>query len=275
VLQDWKGFDGHRPVRVGNAAAMHRQFDVFGEMVLALSPFFLDARFREQVTPQVLDLVKRLAREAIRVAGEPDAGIWEYRERWKPQTFSSLMCWAAADRMGRIARLHGLGDASEFEHAASSLHARILEEAVDPNRGNLIASAGSTELDAALLQAIPLRFLPPGDPRLHSTIAAIREDLDCGGWLRRYRTDDGFGVPTVAFTLCTFWLAEALACVGRAPEARALLERVQTIDSPLGLLSEDLDPKTRTMWGNYPQAYSHAGFIHAAFSAAPAWAEIS
>ena len=275
ILEQWSGFDGNLPVRVGNAAALHRQNDVFGEMVLALSPFFLDARFREQVNAPLLDLVTRLSREAVRVAGEPDAGIWEYRSEWRPQTFSSLMCWAAADRMGRIARRHRSADAPEFEEAAAALHARILRDSVDPERNSLVADMEGKEMDASLLQAISLRFLPASDPRSHATIAAVREDLDCGGWLRRYRIDDGFGEPKVAFTLCTFWLVEALATIGRAEEGRALLDRVKEMDSPLGLLSEDLDPSTMTMWGNYPQAYSHAGFIHAAFAAAPSWAEIS
>jgi GH15 family glucan-1,4-alpha-glucosidase len=275
TLAEWPGFQGNGPVRIGNAAALHRQNDVFGEMVLALTPFFLDARFREQVTPPVLDLVAGLAREALRVAGEPDAGIWEYRSEWRPQTFSTLMCWAAADRMGRIARRHRPAEAAEFESAAVHLHARMLREAVHVGRGCLVADHGGAEVDAALLQAISLRFLPPTDPRLHATIDAIRADLDCQGWLKRYRTDDGFGAPAVAFTLCTFWLVEALAIVGRTGEARALLDHVKTMHSPLGLLSEDVDPMTGTMWGNFPQAYSHAGFIHAAFAASPSWAEVS
>jgi GH15 family glucan-1,4-alpha-glucosidase len=146
---------------------------------------------------------------------------------------------------------------------------------VDPVRNSLVADMEGKEMDASLLQAISLRFLPASDPRSQGTIAAVREDLDCGGWLRRYRIDDGFGEPKVAFTLCMFWLVEALATIGRAEEGRALLDQVKEMDSPLGLLSEDLDPSTKTMWGNYPQAYSHAGFIHAAFAAAPSWAEVS
>jgi GH15 family glucan-1,4-alpha-glucosidase len=275
VLADWPGYQGNGPVRIGNAAALHRQNDVFGEMVLALTPFFLDARFREQVTKPVLDLVTELAREAVRVAGQPDAGIWEYRSDWRPQTFSSLMCWAAADRMVRIAKRHRPEAAPEFEVAASSIHAEMVRLAIDPERGCLVADYGGKEVDAALLQAVALRFLPTDDPRLHATIDAIRSDLDCLGWLRRYRMDDGFGRPAVAFTLCTFWLVEALATVGRAEEARSLLEHVQSLPSPLGLLSEDVDPATGTMWGNFPQAYSHAGFIHAAFAASPPWAEVS
>src|SRR6202008_1142707 len=106
----------------------------------------------------------------------------------------------------------------------------------------------------------------PDDPRMHGTVDAIRTDLQHNGWLRRYGTDDGFGVPSVAFTLCTFWMIEALAILGRTDEARTQLERIHEVQSPLGLLSEDLDPATGVMYGNFPQAYSHVGLIHAAFA---------
>jgi len=271
ILDDWPGFAGEKPVRVGNAAALHRQHDVFGEMVLALTPLFLDARFREQVTAPVLDLVTRLARRAIAVAGQPDAGIWEFRADWRPQTFSSLMCWAAADRMSRIARIHNPSIVDEFAVAAERIRSELLANAVDAERGSLVADYGGKELDAALLQAIALRLLPVDDRRLAATVDAVRGDLEYRGWLKRYRTNDGFGVPIVAFTLCTFWLVEALARLGRAEEARALLERVHDIQSPLGLLSEDVDPTSGVMWGNFPQAYSHVGLIHAAFAASPRW----
>ena len=273
VLDEWPGFEGEKPVRVGNAAAGHKQHDVFGEMVLALTPLFLDARFQEQVTPQVLDLVTQLTRKAISVAGQPDAGIWEYRAEWRPQTFSSLMCWAAADRMSRIAERHRPNDAPEFAQAAERIRSQLLREGFDAERGCMVADYRGKELDAALLQAVTLRLLPPDDPCLHATVDAIRADLEHHGWLKRYRTNDGFGVPAVAFTLCTFWLVEALARLGRSDEARALMERVRGIKSPLGLLSEDVDPVSGVMWGNFPQAYSHVGMIHAAFAASPRWSE--
>ncbi len=274
ILTDWAGYQGDGPVRVGNGAATHAQHDVFGEMVLALSPMFLDARFREQVTPPVLDLVTRLTRRAIAVAGKPDAGIWEYRTEWRPQTFSTLMCWAAADRMSRIAAAHRPADADEFARASVKLRAELLESGVDPVRGCLVADYGGTEVDAALLNAVMLRLLPPGDERLRRTVETIRQDLDHHGWIKRYRINDGFGQPTVAFTFCSFWMIEALALLGRMDEARELMERVRSIRSPLGLLSEDVDPQNGQMWGNYPQAYSHVGMIHAAFAASPRWSEV-
>ena len=274
VLDHWAGFGGERPVRIGNGAATHRQNDVFGEMVLALTPAFLDARFREHVTPPTLELVLRLARRAIDIAGKPDAGIWEYRNNWRPQTFSTLMCWAAADRAGRIAKRHRPEASDELAAAANRIRADLLDKAVDPARRCLTADYHGTEVDAALLQAVTLNLLPPDDVRMTSTIDCIQDDLDHTGWLRRYRTNDDFGVPSVAFTLCTFWLVEALARVGRVDEARKVMEQVRTIGSPLGLLSEDVDPCSGVMWGNFPQAYSHVGLIHGAFAVAPRWSEI-
>jgi GH15 family glucan-1,4-alpha-glucosidase len=273
ILEEWAGFEAEKPVRIGNEAYRHKQHDVYGEMVLALTPLFLDARYREHATKPALDLVTRLSRKAVSVAGQPDAGIWEYRSDWCPRTFSTLMCWAAADRMSRIAAQHRPTDAAEFSDAALRVRQIILTEGLHPSRGCLVADHGGQALDAALLQSVTLRLLPPADPRMHATVDAIVGELEHRGWLKRYRTNDGFGVPTVAFTLCTFWLVEALAILGRAEEALAVLERVRSIDSPLGLLSEDVEAETGRMWGNFPQAYSHVGLIHAAFAASPRWSE--
>jgi len=274
ILPNWRGYRGHGPVRVGNQAAEHKQHDVFGEMVLALTPMLLDLRFRDANTETVVELLTRLARKAVSVAGHPDAGIWEYRTDWRPQTFSSLMCWAAADRMGRAATLQGLPLASELGAAAARIREEIVTQAIDPKTGGLTASYGELELDAALLQAVTLRLLPPDDPRMRATVYEIRRVLSQGDWLRRYRTDDGFGVPTVAFVICSYWLVEALCVIGDIGAARELMQRLLAVRSPLGLIAEDLAPETGEMWGNFPQAYSHVGLIHAAFAASPRWAEV-
>jgi len=271
VLDNWRGFAGEGSVRVGTQAVTQKQHDVFGEMVLALTPLFVDARLYERVTSQVLDLVTQLARKAVSVASQPDAEIWEYKSEWRSQTFSSLVCWAAADRMSRIARRHRPAQAEEFVSAAHRIRNELLRTAVSTSRGCLVADNGGRELDAALLQAVTLRLLPQDDPCLHATVDAIRADLDSGGWLRRYRTDERFGVPVVSFVACSFWLVEALATLGRVEEARALMERLREVNAPLGLVSEDVEQVTK--WGNFPQAYSHAGLIHAAFAAAPRWSE--
>jgi GH15 family glucan-1,4-alpha-glucosidase len=274
TLAHWSGFNGEGPVRIGNAAAEQRQHDVFGEMVLALAPTFVDDRFQHERAPEALALLERLARKAIAVAGTPDAGVWEQRKAPEPQTFSSLMCWAGADRMARIAERFRPAHAGEFRQAADRIRGEILERGWNPGQRAFVSAYGGRDFDASLLQMVPLRFLPPDDERLRTTIDAVRGDLGRDGWLLRYRADDGLGVSNAAFIICTFWLVEALAITGRQAEARAIMDRVQGVMSPLGLLSEDCESATHRLWGNFPQAYSHVGLIHAAFAAAPRWSEV-
>jgi GH15 family glucan-1,4-alpha-glucosidase len=274
VLDQWPGFEGDGPVRVGNGAAAHAQHDIFGEMVLALTPIFLDDRFSAERSKAALDLVERLARRAVAVAGQPDAGIWEYRTEWQPQTFSGLMCWAGADRMARVAERHAPAVAEEFATAAVRIRDDITRRAWNTELGAFVGCYGGRDLDASLLQMATLRFLPKGDPRLASTVDVIQQALSNDGWLFRYRLDDGFGKPTVAFVICTFWLAEALAVIGRKDESKVVMDRMQAALSPLGLLSEDYETADLRMWGNFPQAYSHVGLIHAAFAASPDWSDV-
>jgi GH15 family glucan-1,4-alpha-glucosidase len=274
ILTHWPGFGGEGPVRIGNGAAKHAQHDIFGETVLALAPVFLDERFRAERSPASLDLLERLTRKAISVAGTPDAGIWEYRTEWKPQTFSSLMCWAAADRMARVAARHAPHLEQEFQLAAKRIHAEIEARAWSPELSSFVAHYDGKDLDASLLQMAALRFLGRDDPRLDSTIHAIRTQLTEDGWLFRYKLDDGFGAPKVAFVICTFWLIEALAMTERSSEAAAVMRHVHATFSPLQLLSEDYATRDLRMWGNFPQAYSHVGLIHAAFAASPRWSEV-
>ncbi|MDH4275298.1 MAG: glycoside hydrolase family 15 protein [Gammaproteobacteria bacterium] len=274
ILADWPGYGGDGPVRIGNAAAQQIQHDIFGEMVLALAPIFLDERFRAERTPETFKLLERLARKAIAVAGTPDAGIWEYRSTPTPQTFSSLMSWAAASRMATIAERNTPALVDEFRQAAEHIRGQIIAQAWNPDIGAFASTYAGKSLDAALLEMANLRFLPPTDPRLHSTIDAIRAHLSQNGWLLRYREDDGFGTPNMAFLICSYWLVEALATVGRLAEARDVMSHIRTACSPLGLISEDCDTTTRRLWGNFPQAYSHVGLIHAAFASSPSWAEV-
>ncbi len=275
VLTNWKGYRDEGPVRIGNGAATHLQHDVYGEVVLALSPLFLDARFHDQQTASTFDLLARVARRGIALAGTADAGIWELRTEWTPQTFSTLMCWAGADRMAGLSRLHRPALEAEFRTAADRLRALVRDTCVDTERRTLVARPGSRDLDASLLQALPLRFFRKDDPLVSGTIDAVVADLSIDGWLQRYRSDDGFGSHRVAFTICSFWLVQALTTAGRLDEARAVMNHLMAALPPLGLLSEDVDPRTREQWGNYPQAYSHVGLIHAAFAASPSWSEVA
>lgn len=275
VHPGWAGYEGHGPVRTGNAAAEQVQNDIYGELVLALVPLFLDDRFRAEQTDATLELLTRLARKAIAVAGRPDAGIWEYRRRvegW--QTFSMVMSWAAADRMGLVAERHAPELVAEFRAAADALRARILEGGWNDALGTFVGVQGSTMLDASVLHAVLLRLVPPADPRAASTVDAHRAALEEHGWMYRYRADDGLGHPEVTFVICTFWLVESLVRIGRVDEARRLLREVLAQLPPLGLISEDYDPHAKRFWGNFPQAYSHVGLIRAAFAASPTWDQV-
>lgn len=274
IMTGWAGFNGDGPVRVGNEAATQVQIDVFGELVLALAPIFHDERFRAERTPATLDLVLRLADRAIAVAGTPDRGIWEFRRASTPQTFSNLMCWAAADRAAAVAATHAPDREASLRAAADKIRDVIGARAWNETRTSYIGSYDGDNLDAALLQMVPLRLFPATDTRLRQTVDAIWRGLTHNDWLMRYREDDGLGQPTVAFVLCTFWLIEALVLIDRQEEARALMDRACGMLSPLGLIAEDFDMTLNRMTGNFPQAYSHVGLIRGAFSASPRWRDV-
>jgi GH15 family glucan-1,4-alpha-glucosidase len=274
TLPAWSGYEGEGPVRVGNAAAQHAQHDIFGEMVLALAPIYVDERFAAERSVHTMDLLCRLARKAAEVAGTPDAGIWEFRAEWHPQTFSSLMCWAAVDRVGRIATKHRPEVADEFRAAAERIQREILDKGYNASLESFVASYGGSNIDASLLQLPSLGFLPSDDPRLVKTVAVVQRELALDGWMKRYNGDP-MGKTQVAFTMCTFWLVEALNRIGNKSAARTMLDFALRSLSPMGLIAEDYDPAAQRMWGNFPQAYSHVGLIHAAFAASPPWSDVT
>jgi GH15 family glucan-1,4-alpha-glucosidase len=176
--------------------------------------------------------------------------------------------------MRLIAARHDPGACNALQASAEKIRQEMVARAWRDDIGGFASHFGGTDLDASLLQIAPLRFLAPDDPRLSSTIDAIVSNLSADGWLFRYRLDDGFGRPAVAFVICTFWLVEALAVVGRKDEARRVFEYALNALSPVGLLAEDWETGTSRMWGNFPQAYSHVGLIHAAFAASPRWQDV-
>ena len=248
-------------------------------MVLALTPVFLDERFSAERSPATLELLERLARKAIAVAGTPDAGIWEYRTEWKPQTFSSLMCWAAADRMARVAARHAPDAARASSRRRRSASAtRSSTEAWNARaRQPSSATYGGDDLDASLLQmahaALPARRRSAADAA-PSTPSARTSRSD--GWLFRYRHDDGFGKPDGGLHHLHVLAGRG---AGRDRAARAEAKRASWTASHRrcrrsGCSPRTTRPSTLRMWGNFPQAYSHVGLIHAAFAASPRWADI-
>ena len=272
---DWlEGYNGEKPVRVGNQAFEHVQNDVYGEMVLAVSRLFLDMRFVGSVPPRTaLETISGLLEQIETRLEEPDAGPWEFRERSRLHGFTVLMHWAGARRAVEVGEALGEEDLvrqarAVEERAAELLWTRLWNDEV----GALTQVAGEPQLDAANLLAVHVGLLEPEDPRAASHVDAIRRELSVnGGLLRRYSTRDDFGVMEAAFTVCSFWLVEALTIIGRTDEARELFERLLSLHNGLGLYSEDILPETLEQSGNFPQTYSHVGLINAAFRLSRRW----
>jgi GH15 family glucan-1,4-alpha-glucosidase len=274
VLDHLSGFEGDGPVRVGNQAFEHVQNDVYGEMVLAVSRLFLDARFVGELPREAaISLIQGLVEQMDARVDEPDAGLWEFRGRTRLHSFSVLMHWAGASRAAEVADAL---EAPELAAHARRVEARAAEllasECWDDDVGALTQVAGEPQLDAAMLLAVHLHYLTGDDPRAASHVDATRAALSVdGGLLRRYAVRDDFGETEAAFTVCTFWLVEALAILERTDEARELFERLLGLHNGLGLYSEDLLPDTLAQSGNFPQTYSHVGLINAAFRLSRRW----
>jgi GH15 family glucan-1,4-alpha-glucosidase len=265
-LDHLAGFAGTRPVRIGNAAYAQTQHDVMGEMVLCLDTITTDPRTGDH-DPTLLPLVERLVGDAMRASAEEDTGLWEFRTLPRHYTFSKTLCWVAASRGARLARRLGAGEqASAWSAWADQEQARLLDRAYDADLGYFTQSLGSRHADASNLLLATLGLVDPHDPRFVSTVRVYERILTDRGLVLRYRNDDDFGATTSAFTICSFWLAEALAMVGRLDDAVQLFDRVAAFANPLGLFSEDIEPETGRLLGNFPQAYTHVGLIHAAIT---------
>lgn len=261
---DWlSGYEDARPVRIGNGAYNQQQHDVWGAL---LDSIYLHTRSREQMPEELWPIVIAQVEQAAAHWRAPDRGIWEIRGEPQHFTASKIMCWVALDRGVRLARLHDSpAIADKWEQIADEIHADILANGVD-ERGALVQRYGADALDASLLLAPLVRFLPPDDYRIRSTVLAIADELTHEGLVLRYRveeTDDGLSGEEGTFTICSFWLVSALVEIGEVERARALCERLLSHASPLGLYAEELDPVTGRHLGNFPQAFTHLALINA------------
>ena len=275
IVDTLPGYRGMGPVRVGNQAYQQVQHDVFGAIILAVTQSFFDSRLVRKGDESLYRQLTPLGRAAIERFEVPDAGIWELRTRASVHTFSAMMCWAAADRLARIAGRLGLDDeAADWRGHADTMHARLCERAWSEKLGGFAATFGGDDLDASLLLMHELGFLKADDPRFVGTVEAIERGLKRGSHVFRYDAPDDFGTPEVAFTVCTFWFIEALAAIGRRDEARRMFEEVLACRNTLGLLSEDVDPVTGELWGNFPQTYSMVGLIKCAMRLSRPWEEV-
>jgi GH15 family glucan-1,4-alpha-glucosidase len=267
LLEHLAGYCGTRPVRIGNAAALQQQNDLMGEMVLCLDTLMSDPRIVLDSPPELMDVVSRLVEQAIRVSAEKDMGLWEYRTALRHYTFGRVMCWVAADRGARLARRHGKEElAQRWSAWAAAEREEILSRAYNADLGFFTQALDGKHPDASNLLLATLGFIDADDPRFVSTVRAYERLLVENGLMLRYRHDDDLGQPTTAFSICSFWWSEALAMIGKLDEAVALFKRLLTFANPLGLYSEGIDPRTGRLLGNFPQAYSHVGLIHAAIT---------
>jgi GH15 family glucan-1,4-alpha-glucosidase len=262
-LDHLHGYQGARPVRVGNAAHEQVQHDVWG---VVLDSLYLHTRSRDRLDERVWQMARRQVEHALEHWREPDCGIWEIRGEPKHFTSSKLLCWVAADRGARMARLREDADTARmWQKAADEIHADICANAID-ERGVFCQHYGTTALDASVLLMPLLRFLPPDDPRIRATVLAIADELTRDGLVLRYRvdeTDDGLAGEEGAFTLCSFWLVSALSEIGEHRRARDLCEKVLSYASPLLLYAEEIDPRSGRHMGNFPQAFTHLALINA------------
>jgi alpha,alpha-trehalase len=263
VLDHLHGYAGARPVRVGNDAYRQRQHDVWGAVIESV---YLHARSRDHLDERLWPVLKHQVENALRNWREPDHGIWEVRGERKHFTSSKMMCWVAADRGARLARIREEeGDATRWQAAADEIHHDICANGVD-SRGVFTQHYGSTALDASLLLMPLLRFLPPTDPRIQATVRAIADELTVDGLVLRYRveeTDDGLSGEEGTFAICSFWLVSALSEIGDHARARQLCEKLLSYASPLELYAEEIDPNTGRHLGNFPQAFTHLALINA------------
>lgn len=272
VETELSGYRGMGPVRVGNQAHEHFQHDVYGNLVLGAVQTFFDKRLTKTAGLADFHRLEVAGEQAFRLHNQPDAGMWELRSRAHVHTSSSLMCWAACDRLAKIAE--HLGEAARatyWSERAATIRKVILDQGWSEKRQAFADSFGGDNLDASVLLMAEVDFIEPTDPRFIATVERLEETLARGPHMMRYESADDFGVPETAFNICAFWRLDALSRIGRNEEALEIFEALLASRNHLGLMSEDTDFKSGEMWGNFPQTYSMVGIINGARRLSRSW----
>jgi GH15 family glucan-1,4-alpha-glucosidase len=269
-LTEWKvdwlpGYEGAKPVRIGNAAADQLQLDIYGEIASALH------HAREGNLPRnepSIELEWTLLDHLEKIWQEPDEGIWEVRGPRQHFTHSKVMAWVAFDRAIKSAERFRLkGPVDHWRKLRQQIHEDVCRNAYDPKLGSFVQAYGSNNLDASLLMIGTMGFLPPSDPRFVGTVSAIEKNLKRNGFVLRYNThevNDGLPPGEGVFLACTFWLAETYALMGRHADAKKLMEELLSLQNDIGLLAEEYDLTAKRLVGNFPQAFSHIGLVNTA-----------
>lgn len=267
VLSHLSGYQGSKPVRIGNAAYRQQQNDVYGELIEAIySYFIINARSQSNFDEELWTVVRSLANRAIEVWKEPDCGIWERRGPMQHFVHSKMMSWVALDRAVKISKYIGKEKhVKRYLEVADEIKKDVLKNGWDTDLNSFVMAYGSKDLDASNLLMLHYGFLDVTDPKIVATVEAAYKKLLRDGFVMRYTAQDEFGLPQNAFIVCTFWLIDALYLIGRKEEAREMFHRVIGYTNKFGLLSEGIEPKTGVLTGNFPQGYSHLALVQTAF----------
>ncbi|MBO9675835.1 MAG: glycoside hydrolase family 15 protein [Sphingobacteriaceae bacterium] len=266
TLDHLAGYKGEQPIRIGNQAYEHIQNDIYGQVLISMLPLYTDHRFVFSERSDSVKWIESVLSKIERTIDEKDAGIWEFRNIANVHCYSNLFQWAGAQAALKMAKTIGNED---FEKRAQVLIDKAtlhIEACYDPERKVYTNAVGSPHLDASTLQLIMMNYLDPASDRAKNHLIALEKELKTeDGLFYRYLHADDFGKPKTTFLICAFWYVEALACVGRTDEAIKEFENIIKYCNHLLLFSEDVDAKTGSQWGNFPQAYSHVGLMNAAY----------
>lgn len=266
IADHLEGYMGNGPVRIGNQAYEHIQNDIYGQALISLLPLYTDHRFVFSERKDSVHLVEVALKRIEHTIDEKDAGIWEFRNSAYMHCYSNLFQWAGCCAALKIAKTIKHKELEEKATDLMNRAAKHIEDCYDPERKVYTHAVGSPYLDASTLQLIMMNYLDPNSQRAKDHLIALEKELKTeGGLFYRYLHADDFGKPETTFLICAFWYVEALACVGRIDDAIREFEKLMPYANHLMLFSEDVDEKTGSMWGNFPQAYSHVGLMNAAY----------
>ena len=267
ILDHLKGYENSGPVRIGNAAYVQRQNDIYGILMDVIHQQFVHFSTDIENGEEMWDIAKGIVWVVQKHWREPDKGIWEFRTEERHFTFSKVLCWTAIDRAIKVAAILRKHDKVEkWKPLEEAIRNDIMENAWNENAQAFTQSYGSPDLDASVLLMENYGIIAADDPKYISTVRAIGKELSNDGLLYRYKNKDDFGLPSSSFTICTFWYINSLYKIGEEKKAERLFEKLLSYSNHLGLFSEDIDFKTKRLLGNFPQAYSHLALIETAIN---------